>query len=240
MPESLKLHSLTAKIIICFIFIINSGCGYENQYYNEMKLLSEKIESDPEEIDSWNKLIDFTNSPSFWNKHYAYTFLADLRIKGYNNEELNIDSIFIKGLQSSDIDIMKLCFHPIEVLGEPLISQALPTLKDILYKETRYELLLGAVLAISNLNDYSEAKEIIKRLSVIANKPQSKDIQDEAPQIRYFALESAKKLILKHKIFDSKTIQSIENLLNTDNDYYRKKINKVLSEIKIAQQHDSD
>jgi len=230
MPESLKLHKY-GIITLFFLSLFSLGCSYNNSHYEEMKVIEDAIRKDNNNKEHWNLLTKASNSSNYWDRFYAFSSLSSLRKSNIKDPNNKIDDLIIKGFFSADYEIKKICLYSISAIGEPLLSRAMPQFIEILSRHEENDLTWSVIEALSLIEDKKQAHQLIKQLIKACHNPPYEGAQDEAPQIRHFALESAKELIIKHRIYDKNIIDSFKDLLKIENDYFRRMVAEAITKI---------
>ncbi len=217
-------------LVICCMIVL--GCDkadpYQNPYYNRMKKLADQVEADPKDKTALRRLENYTKSWNEWNRFYAFGniyILAEKNIGGCRDELIPyIDN----ALKDQDQATRREAASAICEIGGTTVEQTFPTLVQIIQKYQEYDDVWFSIMAVGQLRNRDASAKVLPILFKAAQTSPPKGTQDEAPQMRYYALESIEKLATNNGL---NVIGNLEKLMNESSLPYKNRVAKVISEL---------
>jgi len=110
-------------------------------------------------------------------------------------------------------------------IGSPAVDKAFAALLAIIQQGKEDDVTWSSITAIGKLENPQKAQVALPILLKAANTPPPGGTPDEAPQIRYFALDSIKKLA---KMNGLNVIPALEKLLNENKSPCKERVAQVI------------
>jgi hypothetical protein len=213
----------------CFLVF---GCGktngYDNPYHNRMKKLADEMRANPNDKTTLHKLEKYTVDSDEWNRSYAYGFLGELAFQDIGNCRAELIPYFNNALTDSDDGVRQSGIQAILDVGSPAVEKSLPNLLGMISQGKENDITWSAADALGELVDPKKAQEILPALFDAANKPPPKGTANEAPQLRYEALDSIKMLAQKNNL---NVVPDLEHLLIESKPSYAERVAKAILEL---------
>lgn len=208
--------------------LIITGCRREsndsNPYYERMKHLADEMRANPNDKAALRTLEKHTTDWDYWNRYYAYSFLAQLAIQNIGDCQSEVIPFYDKMLKDSDQGIRRLGAETI--LDMPVaIDKMLPTLLTIIKQGKEDDVTWFSTQAVGKIESTQKAKEIIPTLLKAASTPPPEGTQEEAPQVRYYALDSIEELAKRNNL---NVVPQLEDLLNESSPPYKRRVAKTI------------
>jgi len=231
------LNRLSMRNLRCFCLVVCCcmivfGCDkagtYQNPYYNRMKKLADQVEADPKDKTALSKLEGYTKSWDEWDRFYAYGsiyMLAGKNIGGCRDELIPyIDN----ALKDPDQATRREAASAICDIGATAVEQTLPTLLQIIQKYQEEDDVWFSIIAVGQLQNRDGSAKALPILFKAAHTPPPEGTQEEAPQMRYYALDSIEKLAKTNGL---NVIGDLETLMNESSLPYKTRVASVISEL---------
>ena len=205
------------------------GCGKENDlnnpYYDRMKKLADEAKANPNDKTALHKLEKYTTDSDYWNRSYACGFLGDLAFKNIGGCQAELIPYFDNALKDVDYGVRQAGVQAIVNIGSPAVEKSLPQLINMVQQGKENDITWSATDALGKLDDPTKAQGVLRILLKAANTPPPEGTQDEAPQIRYEALDSIKELAKKNGL---NAVPQLESLLNESKSPYKERVAKAI------------
>ena len=213
----------------CSIIILSAlGCGNgtgSNPYHERMKKLSEQVKANPSDKTALNKLKSYTRSWDYWNRSYAYGYLAELAEQNVGGCQAELIPLFGKLLEDSNQELRRRGAETILDIGSPAVDKTLPALLKLLRKGEEDDVTWFSTEALGKLENPEQARDIMPDLLKAASSRPPAGTQDSAPQVRYYALDSIKELATKNKL---NVVPQLEHLMATAESPYKESVAKTI------------
>jgi hypothetical protein len=215
-------------IVSCLAFV---GCKKENGFYNpyldRMQKLENEARANPSDKAALKKLESQTTDSDYWNRVYAYSCLGELAKDNVGNYRDEILPYFDKMLKDSDGGIRRIGAE--KLLDMPsAIDKLLPTLLNIVQQGKEDDVTWFSTEALGKLENQKESQAVMPILLKAANKLPPEGTPDEAPQVRYEALDSIIELAKKNSL---DAIPDLEKLLDESKSPYKERVAKTILEL---------
>jgi|GEM_PF-4324227 hypothetical protein len=216
-------------IACCLVFV---GCrgknGLYNPPYDRMKELADEAQANPNDKTALHKLEKYTTSWSYWNRSYAYGFLGQLAFQNVGGCQVELIPYFDTALKDSDYGIRQAGVQAISDIGSPAVEKSFPTLLIIIQQGKEEDVTWSSTEAVGKLENPKKAQEALPILLKAANIPPPEETQDEAPQVRYYALDSIIELAKKNNL---NAVPDLEKLLVESKSPYNERVAKAILEL---------
>ena len=212
-------------LLVCSLFVaITFGCernSGDNPYYWRTKGLADMYRANPSDRSSLDKLIKYAQHSTYWNRIYAYGYLAQLAEENTGNSQAELISIFDKALLDKDQTIQKAAVEGIRNIGSKAVNQSVENLLLIVRKRSEDDVGWLSVRALGEVNDPRKVKEILAELFKLADTLPPAGTPPEAPQLRYEALDAISELSRKNGL---DAVPGLEALLNRSQTPYKRQV----------------
>ena len=193
----------TVYLFLIAFCLTSFGCkrenGYHNPYLDRMKKLADEARANPSNKTALEKLKAHTTDSDNWDQYYAFSFLGELAKENVGNYREELLPYFDKMLKNSDQSIRRMGVE--KLLDMPAeIDKFLPTLLNIVQQGKEDDVTWFSTEALGKLENPKLIDEALPVLLKALKTPPPEGTPDEAPQVRYDALDSIKELAQKTKI----------------------------------------
>jgi hypothetical protein len=219
---------------ICFLLVVFClvGCS-ANPYLDKTKKLSDEFKANPADKTALLKLERYTTSSDFWYRSYALGFLGELAFQNVGGCQTELLPYFDNALKDSDYGVRQSGVQAICDIGSPAVEKSLPELIEMVKQGKENDITWSATDALGKLTDTKKAQEILPILLKAANMLPPEGTPDEAPQVRYEALDSIKELATKNHL---NPIPDLVKLLNESSSSYKERVAKIILKLDSTNQ----
>jgi HEAT repeat protein len=205
----------------------------ENPYYDRAKKLSDEAKANPADKTALHKLEKYTTDSDYWNRSYAYGSLGALAFQNVGGCQTELLPYFDNALKDSDYGVRQAGVQAICDIGSPAVEKSLPDLVEMVKQGKENDITWSATDALGKLVNPEKAQEILPILLKAANKLPPEGTPDEAPQVRYEALDSIKELSIKNHL---NPVPDLEKLLNESTSSYKNRVAKIILKLDSTNQ----
>lgn len=203
------------------------GASY-NMYYDKTQELTIQFESNPADKSALIKLEDYSRHSSYWYRSYAYGSLGELALKNVGNCRAELIPYFDNALRDSDYGVRQSGVDAILDIGSPAVEGSLPELIGIAEQGKEDDITWTALEALGELKNQKEAQKLLPLLLKTALKLPPDGTPDEAPQVRYEALDAIGELAENNSL---NCISELEDVMNKSNSSYKGRVAKVVLDL---------
>ncbi len=199
-----------------------------NAYYDRMNAWAEKAKANPKNKTALHQLEELTASTEFWTRYYAYVFLFQLAIEDVGGYRAEIVPYFDKALEDPDPAIRREAAEAILEIGAVAVDREMSLLLKIVDKSEEDDITWFSTEALGKLGNQEKAREALPVLLAAANKAPPAGTQVEAPQVRYYALDSIGQIAKRHGV---NPIPQLEKIMDSNESPYKDRVAKVILEL---------
>jgi HEAT repeat protein len=200
----------------------------ENPYYDRMKKLANEAQANPNDKTALRKLEKYTTDSDEWNRYYAYGYLDMLAVQNVGGFQAELIPYMDTALKNPDQAVRREAASTICDIGAIAVDKTLPTLLNIIQKDQENDDVWFSTKAVGKLENPQKAQSILPVLLKVAGVPPPEETQDEAPQVRYYALDSIIELAKKNNL---NAIPDLEKLLSVSKSPYKERVAKAILEL---------
>ena len=224
------------KIIYFFIAIhfavigCRGGDGYVNPYSARMTKLGKEVEANPNDKTALKKLEEYTADSDYWNRSYALHYLGYLAFRNIGGCQAELIPYFDKALNDPDYGVRQAGIQAIVEIGSPAVEKSFSKILKIIKQDREDDVTWSSIEAVGKLKNVKQAQAVIPILLKAASLPPYEGAQDEAPQIRYYALDSIANLAKNNGL---NVIHELKQLLNKTKSPFKDRVAKAINELEM-------
>ena len=228
-----KIVSMKLIYMLLISFCL-AGCKKENGLYNpyldRMRKFQKESEANPNDHTALHKLEKYTTDSDYWNRYYAFSCLGELAKENTGNCRQEVLPYFDKMLKDSDGGIRRMGAE--KLLDMPSsVGELLPTLLNIVKLGKEDDVTCFSAEALGKLEDPKLISQAFPVLFEAAKKSPPEGTPDEAPQVRYYVLDSITELAKKDNV---NAVPQLEQLLSKSQSPYKVRVAKSILELDAA------
>ena len=185
-----RLRSVVFAGAVSALFITGTLVGGENDPFETVQALAEKVIRNPYDLESFEKVQDFTNSSDYWLRFYGLEFVGQI---GIRRPELRPKAIpiLVRALnEETDRAMLRETVISIRDIGCTAVEAAWLPLISIVQRGEERDVTCFAAQALGKVHDPKLLGETVKVLVMAIARPPTIDVQVEAPAVRYYALDA--------------------------------------------------
>jgi HEAT repeat protein len=226
----------TKPIYLLLIIFCSFGCKKEipeirldkNPYYDQTKKLSDEAKANPVDKTALHELENYTTNSDSWYRSYALGSLGELAFQNVGDCRTELLPYFDNALKDSDYGVKQSGVQAIYDIGSLAVEKSLPELIEMVTQGKENDITWLAAEALGKLEDSKKSQEISPVLLKAANIAPPEGTPDEAPQIRYYALESIVEIAKKNNL---NVVSDLEKLLDESKSPYKERVAKAILEL---------
>jgi len=170
-------------------FCVTEGLiGGENDPMDAIQALAEKVIRNPYDLESFEKVQNFTNSSDYWHRFYGLEFVGQI---GIRRPELRpkVVPILVRALnEETDQAMLRETVSSIRDIGRVAVEAAWSPLVAFVQRGEERDVTWFAAQALGKVRDRKLLGESIRVLVRAMARPPTIGVQVEAPAVRYDAL----------------------------------------------------
>jgi HEAT repeat protein len=216
-------------LAICVVVL---GCSknraLQNSYYDRMKNLADQFEANPSDKAALRKLERYTQNWNEWNRFYAHVYVYELAVKNIGGCRAELIPYIDKALSDPDQATRREAASTICDIGGTAVEQTLPALLQIIQKYQECDDVWFSIEAVSQLRNSTAAAKVLPVLFKVAQIPPPKGTQDEAPQMRVYALDAIEEIAKNNGL---NVVDDLEKVKDGSEGSYKIRLGKVIAEL---------
>lgn len=223
------MKSIMILLFVYTLVLMSISCRkddtYQNPHYDRMHALADQFRSNPSDQTPLLKLKQFAAGSDYWDKVYAYSSLEMLAFDNVGGCRTEIIPLLGTALKDADHAIRRDAVSAIRQIGAVAVESTLPLLLEIVRDAKEDDVTWFSAEALGKLDNREKAPEVLAVLLNAASTPPPDSTQDEAPQVRGFALEAIAHLA---KVNNLEIITQLEQVMNSTAGSYKQRIAKFI------------
>jgi hypothetical protein len=195
--------------------------GNENSYPGRMRELADAFQANPKDLAPLHRLEQYTTDSDYWNRSYAYGQLGSLAMRNVGGCQPELIPYFEKALNDPDHGIRQAGIQAISDIGSPAVQKACAVIIRVIYQANEDYVTWLCAQSLGELQDKDKLSEALDALFAAARAVPPAGTPEQAPQLRYYALDSIEKLGSRNKL---PLVPRLEPLLGEGDSFYKKHV----------------